>query len=88
MTLEQLLKYSRDLIRINERAYVVPSALEVAQAIIDMLGESQPCGMEAPTVINGLVLLDDEEYTASEIRAICAVYLRCADEADAQTKGE
>lgn len=61
----------------------------LARAILDLLGESQPCAMEPPLIVAfqggtfGL-LVDDraDPFTVDEARAYCALVLRTADEAE------
>lgn len=59
--------------------------------LIDTLGEAQPCMIEKPRIVSfgdGTrgVMLDEpvqkDPLTPQEIRAYCAMLLRCADEAE------
>ncbi|MBA2720760.1 MAG: hypothetical protein H0U52_16195 [Chloroflexi bacterium] len=59
----------------------------LARGMIDLLGESQPCTLEAPVVHPGTVaIMDGEtplyEFSPGEARAYAAMLLRAADEAE------
>lgn len=64
-----------------------------ARMVIDLLGESQPCGIEPPPIIslgNGScgVLVDDrgDALTVEETRAYAAMLLHAADECEERNK--
>lgn len=87
-TFEQLLAHAKRLRDANLHAYVEPDALAMATAIIDLLGEAAPCGMEPPPIVslgNGSVglLVDDrsDPLDVTEARAYAALVQRTADEA-------
>jgi hypothetical protein len=62
----------------------------VADAIITLLGEAQPCGYPEPVIMTSasgervIDLVGDGQvaYSPSELRAMCAMWLRAADEAE------
>ncbi len=90
MTLDDLLDESRWIINDAHRA-TGSRSVEIAQTIIDLLGESQPCGIEQLPVAKHAdgeyaVAFDGALFGASEMRALCAMYLRAADKVDELNK--
>ncbi len=69
----------------------ISSGAILARAVIDLLGESQPCGFEAPVVDPAMVsIMDGDEpcyqFTPYEARSFAAMILRAADEAEEMEK--
>lgn len=93
MTLAELLDKARLLIAANKTAFVEPKTLELAQAIVDILGSAQPCGYPDPEFVsNGvgeLLVRIGGPFAVSptELRELCAMWLRAADEAEANSVG-
>lgn len=89
-TLDELLAHCRFLITKNLTAYVIPEAIDFAEVVINLLGAGQPCGFEEPEIKPGEIHVDlpDQWLSPEEMRAICAVYLRAADKAEAKTHRE
>jgi hypothetical protein len=79
MTLDELLEWAREHVR-----DVFGEPNPVALAIINLLGEAQPCGFPEPLVQRDAVTLEDVSgtYEPGELRAMCAIWLRAADEAE------
>jgi hypothetical protein len=52
--------------------------------LVGTLSEAAPCGNAAPIVTPGDIELaeSDGHYTPSELRAMCGVWLRAADDAE------
>lgn len=61
---------------------------KISQAVIDLLGEADPCGFEAPTINNGGVVIPDSWMTnqqpssPEETRAMGRMLFEAADEAE------
>lgn len=77
MTLEGLLQLARD-----------GRSLALASAVLELLGEAQPCGFEPPVVDPGMVTIMDGtepayQFDPPEARAYAVMLLRAADEAEA-----
>ena len=86
MTLDDLLTLAHDTLR--KRAILPARETVLAEAIVDMLGESQGCGMEAPETFRfsdgrSGVAIGEDTMSAAEARVFAAMILRAADEADA-----
>jgi hypothetical protein len=85
MTLDELLTWAREHVR-----DVFGEPNPVALAIINLLGEAQPCGFPEPVVVMGTSggrVVDvhgdgSAYYEPDELRAMCAMWLRAADEAE------
>lgn len=94
MTLDQLLTWAHSMIEGNKTAYVHMKTLEIAHAVINMLGESQLCGIEELVIVQDphdeaphvFVNSVGGEWTPSECRAYAAMLLRAADACDAEAK--
>ncbi len=87
MTLDELLEAARSAVRWPE-----PGTEDLARGVIDVLGESQPCVIDNPFEVAKLktgareIRVSDEivgAYSPAEARAIAAMLLRAADEAEA-----
>jgi hypothetical protein len=59
MTIDELVDWAQRLIKGNEIGFVEPDTIRICHAIIDLLGEAQPCHIEAPET--GL-LSDDSTF--------------------------
>lgn len=86
MTLDALLDLARDTLR--KRAIMPARETDLAQAIVNLLGESQGCGMEPPEFFrfsDGVagVAIGEDTMSASEARVYAAMILRAADGAEA-----
>ena len=90
MTLDQILELATRMARPPGAGTTPAMARQLARAVLDLLGEAQPCTMEPPTIVP---FKDDtwgvdvnpgaDPYSPSETRAYCAMVLRQADEAEA-----
>lgn len=89
MTIEQLLEWARAASTESQSSYRESDA---ARAILELLGESQPCGYEAPKVHaadgdDGIPLIELPDYSGllipDDVRAIGRMCFRAADECDA-----
>ena len=81
MTVEALLELSRAALGDPENASGIEA---LADGVIELLGESLPCGLEAPEVHPDEVYITREmagRYTPDEARAMARALLRAADEA-------
>lgn len=85
MTLDELLGIGRHLLNSDRE-----EMRELGQGILDLLGESAPCGFEPPcTDQPGVVAIlagDGDpmyEFTPGEARTYAAMLLRAADESEA-----
>lgn len=91
MTLAMLLTKARGWVKACElTGNLDTQSSNVAQAVIDLLGESAPCGWDVPAVIAG----DDDgpwinaewlqrEVSSDDARGMARMLLAAADEADA-----
>lgn len=86
MTLDELLGLAR---KVSTAGHVMPHAsIRLALGLIDLLGEAQPCGQPEPELVeNGfgerLVRIGGPfAVPPAELRALCAMWLRAADEAE------
>lgn len=84
MSFHDLIRWAQNLIRANATSYVPSDLLSLARAILELLGNDQPCGYPDPLIKHGDVKLVDVDghYTPADLRAMCAVWLRAADEAE------
>ena len=58
------------------------TARTLARGIVDLLGEDKPCGYPEPIVRDGLLTVGANRVTPTEMRALCAMWLRACDEAE------
>lgn len=92
MTFDQLLAIAhelRDTDLVHQNAYAAKS---FAAAVLDLLGEAQPCAMPEPEIVeppgdgtDGVVVITTETpgvYVAAEARAYAVLLLRAADRVD------
>jgi hypothetical protein len=87
VTLDELLAEAHRISRLKLGTHVLPDAREIAAAVIDLLGEAQPCGVEQLPITRAhdgeyAIAFDGALFSASEMRALCAMYLRAADKVD------
>lgn len=64
----------------------------LAKGVLDLLAEDDPCGFEAPAVMNGGVVVPESwttphAYSPDEARALGRMLFRAADEAEGKTGG-
>lgn len=69
------------------RGYVTGETKELALAVIDLLGEDQDCGMEAPDVFRFEdrtpgIQIGEDTMSSREARVFAAMILRAADQAE------
>jgi hypothetical protein len=86
MKVDDLLLLAHDTLQ--RRAIMPARETVLAEAIVDLLGESQGCGMEAPDTFRFAdgrpgIAIGEDTMSASEARVFAAMILRAADEAEA-----
>lgn len=95
MRLDELLALAHDIAPADiHTQFANEPEVRLARAVLDMLGEIQPCGFEPPcTDQPGVVAIlggDGDpmyEFTPGEARAYAAMLLRAADAADEAGRG-
>lgn len=93
MTFDDLLMVCRDTVagpELESARYWHARSLVLAKTVTDMLGEAQPCTLEAPVADPGnriVAIMDGPEplyeFDPGEARAYAAMLLRAADAAEA-----
>lgn len=89
MKFSTLLDLARRIQATGDSALVGSEVRDMALAIIDLLGESQGCGMEPPDTFrysDGTpgIGVGEDTMSAREARVYAAMILRAADEAEEQ----
>lgn len=97
MTFDDLMSLAQIALDQNAVAAILKGDREICEmmskALLNLFGESQPCGWPDP------IIADDGEGAAvdigmgdpistGELRALCAVWMRACDEAEAKERGQ
>lgn len=94
MTIDELLDKCRAQVdALTAIGATASTPYEIARGVLDLLGESQPCGMEQPDTFqfsDGTpgVGIGEDTMSAVEARALAAMTLRAADKSEADAQRE